>query len=75
MAKLNLIEKPDNRFVVRNPGGPSRYNFKGDTINLKEIEEDVALRVAADPGCKFLTLAQIPGTAAPAGDKGQAPGK
>lgn len=75
MAKLNLIASPDSRFVVNNPGGNTRFYFKGDTVDLKDIEEAVAIRVAKDPGCKFLRMKsdadpaktpESPGIAAPA---------
>ena len=60
MPNLNLIDSPDARFVVRDPKGSTSYKFRGNKVNLKDVDEAVALRIAADPGCKFLTLANAP---------------
>lgn len=72
MAKLNLISSPDPRFVVTSPGGNTRFYFKGDTVDLKDIEEAVAIRVAKDPGCKFLRMKADVDAAAPKGTEAPA---
>lgn len=77
MPNLNLIDSPDARFVVRDPKGSTSYKFRGNKVNLKDIDEATALRIAGDQGCKFLTLAKAPSSDAggPAKEKAEKPGK
>lgn len=58
MSKLNLITTP-GKFKVLNPGGNTKFRFRGNDVNLADIEEADAERIAADPGCRFLQLKDV----------------
>jgi hypothetical protein len=63
MSKLNLITNP-GKFALKN-SGHKKFRFRGNNVNLEEIEEADAERLASDPGCTFLQLKDAP-LAAPA---------
>lgn len=77
MPNLNLILKKDDRFVVTDPEGPKTFRFRGNKVNLMDIDEATALRLAADKGCTFLSLASTPAPAdiTPGNNKPATPGK
>jgi hypothetical protein len=57
MANMEKIDATKHeRLVCPLPG--THFLFRGDVVDLTSIPEKQALRLAADPACRFLKLKQ-----------------
>lgn len=70
MASIEKIDATKHERLVC-PLSGTQFLFRGDVVDITSIPEKRALRLAADPACRFLKLKQSAPTIAETPAKGK----